>query len=93
MVFNENGEEVFNFGKHKGKPVEDIFKIEPSYFAWMMHGDFPLYTKKKLEEIHNRWNAKKYAERPPKPPGSKNHRNNLQLNKRKLNRRFKIEPT
>ena len=71
MVFNENGEEVFNFGKHKGKPVEDVFKIEPSYFAWMMHGDFPLYTKKKLEEIHNRWNAKKYAERPPKHPVQK----------------------
>ena len=71
MVFNEQGEEVFNFGKHKGKPVEDVFKIEPSYFAWMMQGDFPLYTKKKLEEIHNRWNAKRYAERPPKPPVQK----------------------
>ncbi len=71
MVFNEKGEEVFNFGKHKGKPVEEVFKIEPSYFAWMMQGDFPLYTKKKLEEIHSRWNAKKYAERPPKPPVQK----------------------
>jgi DNA polymerase-3 subunit epsilon len=51
MVYDDNGLEVFNFGKHKGKSVEDIFKIEPSYYDWMMKGDFPLYTKKKLTEI------------------------------------------
>jgi len=67
MVFNENGQETFNFGKHKGKPVEDVFKVEPSYYSWMMQGDFPLYTKRKLEEIYNRLNAKKAAERQPKP--------------------------
>jgi len=33
----------------------------------MMQGDFPLYTKRKLEEIYNRWNAKRAAERQPKP--------------------------
>lgn len=63
MVYNEKGEEVFNFGKHKGKKVEDVFNIEPSYYSWMMQGDFPLYTKRKLEEIYTRWNAKKAAER------------------------------
>jgi len=67
MVYNENGQETFNFGKHKGKPVEDVFKVEPSYYSWMMQGDFPLYTKRKLEEIYNRLNAKKAAERQPKP--------------------------
>ncbi|HWZ02937.1 MAG TPA: exonuclease domain-containing protein [Mucilaginibacter sp.] len=67
MVFNDDGEEVFNFGKHKGKAVEEVFRIEPSYYSWMMQGDFPLYTKRKLEEIYNRWNAKKVAERQPKP--------------------------
>ncbi len=41
--------------------------MEPSYYSWMMQGDFPLYTKRKLEEIYNRWNAKKIAERQPKP--------------------------
>jgi len=67
MVYNEKGEETFNFGKHKGKTVEDVLKTEPSYYSWMMQGDFPLYTKRKLEVIHNRWNAKKVAERQPKP--------------------------
>jgi DNA polymerase-3 subunit epsilon len=63
MVYNEAGEETFNFGKHKGKPVEDVLRIEPSYYSWMMQGDFPLYTKRKLEQIYTRWNAKKNAER------------------------------
>lgn len=59
MVFTEEGIEVFNFGKHKGKCVEDIFNIEPSYYSWMQNGDFPLHTKKCLEKIYIRWNAKK----------------------------------
>lgn len=67
MLYNEQGEELFNFGKHKGKRVEDVFNIEPSYYSWMMQGDFPLYTKRKLEEIYSRWNTKRVAERQPKP--------------------------
>jgi DNA polymerase III subunit epsilon len=67
MAYNEAGEEVFNFGKHKGKKVEDVFNIEPSYYSWMMQGDFPLYTKRKLEEIYTRWNTKRQADRPAKP--------------------------
>jgi DNA polymerase-3 subunit epsilon len=59
MVFNEDNEEIFNFGKHKGKTVEQVFDTEPSYYAWMKQGDFPLYTKKKLGEIWDRWNKKK----------------------------------
>lgn len=46
IVFNNKGVEVFSFGKHKDKPVEDVFKSEPSYYKWMMDGDFPLHTKK-----------------------------------------------
>jgi DNA polymerase-3 subunit epsilon len=49
-----NGIEVFNFGKHKGKPVADVLKAEPQYYDWMMKGDFPLHTKQKLTEILNR---------------------------------------
>jgi DNA polymerase III subunit epsilon len=51
IILNENGVEVFNFGKHKGKPVEVVFSEEPAYYSWMMNGEFPLYTKKVLTEI------------------------------------------
>lgn len=67
MVFDENGIEVFNFGKHKGKSVEEVFRMEPSYYSWMMQGDFPLYTKRKLEEIYDRLNAKRIAEKQTRP--------------------------
>ncbi len=52
--YNEKQEEVLNFGKHKGRRVEDVFREEPSYYAWMMNGDFPLYTKKIITEIYLR---------------------------------------
>lgn len=58
MVF-ENGVEVFNFGKHKGRAVTDVLKMEPQYYDWMMKGDFPLHTKQKLTEILNRTLLKK----------------------------------
>ena len=51
MVYNHNNEIVFNFGKHRGKAVAKIFKSEPSYFDWMMKGDFTRDTKRKLTEI------------------------------------------
>lgn len=51
IVFNEQGAEVFNFGKHKGKPVELVLKEEPSYYSWMMNGDFPQNTKQVLTAI------------------------------------------
>ena len=52
--YNEKREEIFNFGKYKGRRVEDVFREEPSYYAWMMNGDFPLYTKKVITEIYLR---------------------------------------
>jgi len=55
----ENGIEVFNFGKHKGRTVAEVLKAEPQYYDWMMKGDFPLHTKQKLTEIFNRTMLKK----------------------------------
>ncbi|HXH99129.1 MAG TPA: exonuclease domain-containing protein [Sphingobacteriaceae bacterium] len=59
LVYDEEGIEVFNFGKHKGKCVEEVFHAEPSYYSWMQKGDFPLYTKRCLEKIWIRWNGKR----------------------------------
>lgn len=55
----ENGTEVFNFGKYKGRPVADVLKSEPQYYDWMMKGDFPQHTKQKLTEIYTRTMLKK----------------------------------
>ena len=51
IIYNEEGVEVFNFGKNKGVPVVKVLKEQPGYFAWMLNGEFPLYTKKILTEI------------------------------------------
>jgi|SRR6185312_1033021 len=51
IVRDKKGVEVFNFGKHKGKPVAEIFKSEPSYYNWMMDGDFPLSTKRVITKL------------------------------------------
>ncbi|MBP3942780.1 ribonuclease H-like domain-containing protein [Sphingobacteriaceae bacterium WQ 2009] len=59
LVYNDEGIEVFSFGKHKGRAVTAVFEMEPSYYAWMQNGDFPLYTKKCLENLWNRYKAEK----------------------------------
>jgi DNA polymerase-3 subunit epsilon len=51
MTKDKQGDVFFNFGKHKGKKVLDVLRNEPSYYDWMMNGDFPLDTKRKLTEI------------------------------------------
>lgn len=56
--YNDKGEEIFTFGKYKGQSVEKVFATEPSYYDWMMNGDFPQYTKKIITEIRLR--AKKF---------------------------------
>ncbi len=55
----DKGIEIFNFGKHKGKPVIQVLKEEPQYYDWMMKGDFAMNTKQKLTEILNRTLVKK----------------------------------
>ena len=51
IVYNEDGVEVFNFGKNKGIPVEKVLTEQPGYFGWIMNSEFPLYTKKVLTQI------------------------------------------
>ena len=54
FIFNDQGVEVFNFGKFKNRPILDVLQSEPAYYDWMMKGDFPLDTKRKLTEIRLR---------------------------------------
>ncbi|WP_276132206.1 3'-5' exonuclease [Polluticoccus soli] len=58
-IVMKDGHPVFNFGKHKGRKVEDIFTEEPQYYDWMMQADFALHTKQKISEILNRMKLQK----------------------------------
>ncbi|GIM50420.1 3'-5' exonuclease [Capnocytophaga stomatis] len=58
IALNDKNEEIFTFGKHKGRKVEDILQEEPGYFGWLLNADFPLYTKKVLTAIKLRGLAK-----------------------------------
>lgn len=62
LVYNEDGEVVFNFGKHKGKTVVSVFTNEPSYYDWMMKADFPLSTKSFLAELYSPIEQKRKAD-------------------------------
>lgn len=65
IALNENNEVVYNFGKHKGKTIENIAKTEPGYYGWMLEADFPLYTKsilrKSMEAIKERNRKEEHA--------------------------------
>ncbi|NUM32384.1 MAG: 3'-5' exonuclease [Bacteroidetes bacterium] len=54
IIMNAKNEEIFNFGKHKGKKVIDVFKTEPSYYNWIMDSDFAIDTKNKFTKIRLR---------------------------------------
>ncbi len=58
-IVMQNGVEMFNFGKYKGRPVREVLKTEPQYYDWMMKADFPLNTKQKLTEIYHSMVLKK----------------------------------
>ena len=65
IALNDNNEVVYNFGKHKGKTIENIAKTEPGYYGWMLEADFPLYTKsilrKSMEAIKERNREEEHA--------------------------------
>ncbi len=54
IVYDDKGHEIFNFGKYKGKNVEEIFRKEPGYYGWMMNGDFAANTKQVITRIYTR---------------------------------------
>jgi len=54
ILMNDNDQEIFSFGKYKGRTVEEVLKENPGYHNWIQNADFPLYTKKVLKEIKER---------------------------------------
>lgn len=57
-MYFDNGIETFNFGKHKGKAVVEVFKIEPSYYDWIIKSEFPMDFKEKVRVIRDRMKMK-----------------------------------
>lgn len=51
LVRNDKGEIEVNFGKHKGKTARQVYKEDPSYFAWIDKGEFMLDTKRQFTEL------------------------------------------
>ena len=58
ILFNDDDEEVFSFGKYKNQKVTDVFKTNKGYYNWISNADFPLYTKKVLKQIMDRMSGK-----------------------------------
>jgi DNA polymerase-3 subunit epsilon len=59
ILMNDEKQEIFSFGKYKGRTVEEVFKENPGYNNWIQKADFPLYTKKVLKQIKERMDAPK----------------------------------
>ncbi|MCC8145517.1 MAG: 3'-5' exonuclease [Bacteroidales bacterium] len=51
VIYNDKKQECINFGKYKGRIVEEVFREDPGYYGWIMGGDFPLHTKKVFTNI------------------------------------------
>lgn len=51
IIEDDNGDAIFNFGKHKGKEVKEVLTKEKGYYSWMMNSDFPEYTKKVITQV------------------------------------------
>lgn len=86
LARNERKEVIYNFGKHKGKTVRDVARIEPGYYGWMLDADFPLFTKKMLK--HEMEKIKEENEH-RKQEKSKKEEENLQTKLDALKNKFK----
>ena len=61
MVYNDAGEPVINFGKHKGKTARQVFNTDPAYFAWIQQGSFSLDTKHQFEKLEEQFKLERLA--------------------------------
>lgn len=58
IILNDKQEEVFNFGKHKGKLVKDVVRTDPSFLDWMLQGDFAKNTKDMVRMLKLKYSRK-----------------------------------
>ncbi len=63
LLYNEGGEPIISFGKHKGRSARDVYSSEPSYFNWIFQGDFTLDTKRQFALLKEKYDREKLAEK------------------------------
>ena len=63
LVYNDQGEAVISFGKHKGKTAREVYQTEPSYFAWIAGGEFTLDTKRQFQRLKEQFDRERRQRR------------------------------
>ncbi|MBR4827092.1 MAG: 3'-5' exonuclease [Bacteroidales bacterium] len=63
LIYNDAGEAVINFGKHKGKTARQVFNTDPSYFAWIQQGSFTLDTKRQFEKLEEAFKLERLTQK------------------------------
>lgn len=86
IAVNEKGEAVYNFGKHKGKTIREVNRIEPGYYGWMLDANFPLYTKQVLKKEMEKIKEEQATQKQQQP---KEEAGDLQAKLEALKNKFK----
>lgn len=86
IAVNEKGEAVYNFGKHKGKTIREVNRIEPGYYGWMLDANFPLYTKQVLKKEMEKIKEEQATQKQKQP---KENEGDLQSKLEALKNKFK----
>ncbi len=63
LIYDEKGQVIINFGKHKGKTLRQVFDTEPSYFSWVRNGSFTLDTKAQFARFEEQFRMEKLSEK------------------------------
>lgn len=59
IIYDEEGNEVVNFGKYKGVKVSDVFQRDPGYYGWVQQADFTLNTKQEFKRLWLKYYVKR----------------------------------
>ena len=62
LIYNDAGEAVINFGKHKGRTAREVFNTDRSYFSWIAAGSFTLDTKRQFAKLEEQFKAEQREE-------------------------------
>lgn len=63
LIYDDKGEVLINFGKHKGKTAKEVYRTEPSYFAWVRQGKFSLDTKAQFARLEEQFKREMLVEK------------------------------